>query len=385
MKENITVIDQLIPKVSELNSLEDRIEKMKVDESRFIQNVRDLAHELGIEDHDVLKMWNSVDEHVQQSLKIYDEHKNTRVDLEGRLEEKQGLEEDITRINKSIAEYGVLYGEKNLDAIKNCCIRAERFQELKSDEKRVLENIRETMGLPTQQEAVNQVKGLFLGDLESEKGTLEIKLNECERDLEERLSIQSEARRELEAVSGDDSVARIKEHHENLLIDLQERVRSHLKHKYGIIALEHAIRKFRDTHKSEMMTLASQIFSKISCGNYRSLGTTMQKDKEILTVEPKEGGTMFSQNLSKGTRFQLYLALRIAGFYEIIKSNQSAPFLADDILETFDNERTAEALQVLEEMGKRCQVIYFTHHEHILDIARKVCPNVKIHTLEPIT
>ncbi|MYF45394.1 MAG: AAA family ATPase [Rhodobacteraceae bacterium] len=385
MKENITILDQLIPKVSELNSLMDRIEKMNADQNWFTQNVKELALKLGIEGDDVLQLWKSVEEHVQNNIKINNENRNIKADLENRLEEKQGLEEDLTRINKTIAEFGVLYGEKNLEEIKNCCIRAERFQELKSDEKKVLENIRETMGLPSKQEAVDQVMGLILSDLESEKGTLEIKLNECERELEERLSIQSQARRELETVSGDDSVARIKEQHENLLIDLQERVRSHLKNKYGIIALEHAIRKFRDTHKSEMMTLASQIFSKISCGNYKSLGTTMEKSKEILTVEPKEGGTMFSQDLSKGTRFQLYLALRIAGFYEIIKSNQSAPFLADDILETFDNERTAEALQVLEEMGKRCQVIYFTHHEHILDIARKVCPNVKIHTLEPTT
>ena len=385
MKEIITTLDKLIPTVSDLNRMMRRIESMKVDENRFTQKVRELANELGIEGDDILKLWNSVEEHVQNNLRTHSENKNIKVELENRIEEKQGLKEDITRINKSIAEFGERYGEKNLDAIKNCCYRAERYQDLKSEEKKILENIRETMELPTKQEAVDQVKGLVLSDLESEKETLEIKLNECEREREEKLSIQSEAKRELEAVSGDDSVARIKEYHENLLIDLQEKLRTHLKNKYGIIALEHAIRKFRDTHKSEMMTLASQIFSKISCGNYKSLGTTMENKKEILTVEPKEGGTMFSQNLSKGTRFQLYLALRIAGFYEIIKSNQSAPFLADDILETFDNERTAEALQVLEEMGKRCQVIYFTHHEHILDIARKVCPNVKIHTLEPTT
>lgn len=385
MKEIITTLDQLIPKVSELNSLMDRIEKMKVDENRFTQNVRELAHELGIEGDDVLKLWNSVDEHVHNNLRIHSDNKNIKFDLENRIEEKQYLEEDLSRINKNIEEFGIPYGEKNLEAIRNCCASAERYQELKTEEKKILENIRKAMELPTKQEAIELVKDLDLAELESEKGSLEGKLRECEIVRDERLATLGEARRELETVSGDDSVAHIKESHENLLIELQEKVRTHLKNKFGIIAMEHAIRKFRDTHKSEMMTLASQIFSKISCGNYRSLGTTMQKDKEILTVEPKEGGTMFSQDLSKGTRFQLYLALRIAGFYEIIKSNQSAPFLADDILETFDNERTAEALQVLEEMGKRCQVIYFTHHEHILDIARMVCPNVKIHTLEPTT
>ena len=183
-------------------------------------------------------------------------------------------------------------------------------------------------------------------------------------------------------MDGDDSIALIRESYENLLMELKEKALEHLKNRFGIIALDHAIRKFRDTHKSEMMTLASEIFAKISCGNYKSLGTTLEKGKEILTVEPKGGGTNFVDGLSKGTRFQLYLSLRIAGFYEIIKSNQQAPFLADDILETFDNERTTEALQVLEQMGNNCQVIYFTHHKHILDIAERVGLKAKIHHLQ---
>ena len=381
MKEIISTLDDLIPKVTELNILKDRIEKMKEDAARFTRNVEELAQELGIEGNDILHLWNSVETHVQNTLQKHNENQNIIADLESRREEKLGLEGDISRINKAIEEFGVIYGEKSLAEIKNCCGKAEKYQELKSDEEKALENIRETMGLPTKQEAIDQVAGLEVSTLEGKKSRLESKIKECEGELEDRLASQREARRELDTVSGDDSIAIIKESYENLLIELKEKVLVHLKDKFGIIALDQAIRKFRDTHKSEMMTLASEIFAKISCGKYKSLGTTLEKGKEILTVEPEGGGTKFVDGLSKGTRFQLYLSLRIAGFYEIIKSNQQAPFLADDILETFDNKRTAEALQVLEQMGNSCQVIYFTHHQHILDIAERVCPKARIHTL----
>ena len=382
MKEIIATLDELIPKVSELSILEDRIEKMQEDAARFTRNVEELARELGIDGNEILHLWTSVETHVQNTLQKYHENQNIMADLASRKEEKLGLEGDIARINKAIAGFGEIYGENNLVEIKKYCSQAEKYQELKSAEEKAQENIRATMGLPTRQEAIDQVVGLDITTLEGEKSRLESKIKECEGELEDRLASQREARRELDTVSGDDSIAIIKENYENLLDDLRDRVFAHLKNKFGIIALEQAIRKFRDTHKSEMMTLASDIFAKISCGKYKSLGTTLEKGKEILTVEPQSGGTKFVDGLSKGTRFQLYLSLRIAGFYEIIKNNQQAPFLADDILETFDNDRTAEALQVLEQMGTKCQVIYFTHHHHILDLADEVCLKAKIHQLQ---
>jgi len=47
--------------------------------------------------------------------------------------------------------------------------------------------------------------------------------------------------------------------------------------------------------------------------------------------------------MSKGTRFQLYLALRVAGYHEFASSRRPVPFIADDIMETFDDFRAEEA------------------------------------------
>ena len=52
-------------------------------------------------------------------------------------------------------------------------------------------------------------------------------------------------------------------------------------------------------------------------------------------------------------------------------------------METFDNDRAAEAFRLLAEMGKTGQVIYLTHHEHLCDIARAECPGVTVHILQP--
>ena len=85
--------------------------------------------------------------------------------------------------------------------------------------------------------------------------------------------------------------------------------------------------------------------------------------------------------MSKGTRFQLYLALRVAGYHEYVKTRPQLPFIADDIMETFDDERAAETFKVFARMACVGQVIYLTHHEHLCDIARSVCPSVNSHEL----
>jgi uncharacterized protein YhaN len=77
----------------------------------------------------------------------------------------------------------------------------------------------------------------------------------------------------------------------------------------------------------------------------------------------------------------LYLALRVAAYHERAGLGPVPPFVADDIMETFDDDRAAETFQVLAGMAGRGQVIYLTHHRHLCDIARAVCPQVRLHRL----
>jgi len=58
------------------------------------------------------------------------------------------------------------------------------------------------------------------------------------------------------------------------------------------------------------------------------------------------------------------------------------PFISDDIMETFDDFRAEEAFRLFGEMAEIGQVIYFTHHRHLCEIARQVCPELRIHSLE---
>ena len=73
--------------------------------------------------------------------------------------------------------------------------------------------------------------------------------------------------------------------------------------------------------------------------NANGRGLPPGKDGETLIALSAGGGSKAAGELSKGTRFQLYLALRVAGYHEFVRSRSAVPFVADDIMEAFDDFR----------------------------------------------
>ncbi|RRH73822.1 ATP-binding protein [Falsigemmobacter faecalis] len=195
---------------------------------------------------------------------------------------------------------------------------------------------------------------------------------------ESRLTSHLEAKSKAEAVGGDDQLARIAAERENLLLELREKATAHLTQKFGLIAFEAGLRRYRDQHRSTMMTRASEAFSRLSRGAYSGLAAQPDGAQEVLVALSAAGGAKLAADLSKGARFQLYLALRIAGYHELAQSRSTVPFIADDIMETFDDDRSGAAFTLLADMSRVGQVIYLTHHRHLCDIAKSACPDANI-------
>lgn len=226
----------------------------------------------------------------------------------------------------------------------------------------------------------------MLSDFDSDKTQLE--LDELERsasDTDQRLqeahTQREQARMAVESVGGDEAVAVLVEKRANLLLEIEEKSTRYLQQHLALIAADSALKTYRDNHRSSMMKRASDVFSTISMGRYTHLDTFQDGASEKLIAIDKDGESKKSHELSKGTRFQLYLALRVAGYHEYANSRPSVPFIADDIMETSDDERAARTFEVLGDMSRVGQVIYLTHHRHLCDIAKNVVPETNIHQL----
>ncbi len=186
----------------------------------------------------------------------------------------------------------------------------------------------------------------------------------------------------LRGVVGEDGeVARLEEERAVLLLQIEQEAHAYMRLMAGTLMVGEALRAYRDSHRSSMMTRASDAFIQITRGAFSGLTSAPGKIGDILVATRSDGSSIEAHQMSRGTRFQLYLALRISGHSEFAKQRETLPFFADDILEPFDDDRSAETFKLLLEMSKQGQVIYLTHHSHLCDIARQVCgKGVRIHT-----
>ena len=82
-----------------------------------------------------------------------------------------------------------------------------------------------------------------------------------------------------------------------------------------------------------------------------------------------DGRLVGVEGMSDGSHDQLYLALRLASLESWLQSHEPIPFVVDDILLNFDDRRATAALAALAELSRRTQVLFFTHHRHIIDLA----------------
>lgn len=226
----------------------------------------------------------------------------------------------------------------------------------------------------------------LLATLEDETVRLELVridalLEESDRDVSELHADMRTKEAALAKIAGDDAVAALDQRRRTLLLEIEAKALGYLRLKAGLIAAEQALRLFRERHRSAMMRRASQTFSRISGGEYSGLSAQADKGQEFLIANAAAGGSKLARDLSKGTRFQLYLSLRIAGYHEVAAARETLPFVADDIMETFDDGRAGRAFELMADMARVGQVIYLTHHEHLCDIARTACPEVTIHRL----
>ncbi|OIP16474.1 MAG: hypothetical protein AUK51_10395 [Comamonadaceae bacterium CG2_30_59_20] len=76
--------------------------------------------------------------------------------------------------------------------------------------------------------------------------------------------------------------------------------------------------------------------------------------------------------MSEGTSDQLYLALRLAALELHLQQTVALPFIADDLFINYDDGRARAGLQALAHLSESTQVIFLTHHEHLVPVAQSV-------------
>lgn len=136
--------------------------------------------------------------------------------------------------------------------------------------------------------------------------------------------------------------------------------------------LTREVARFQERHQGPVLQRASALFTRLTLGHYRGLRTGL--DQRVIECVRDDGKALLVPELSEGTSYQLYLALRLASLERYLESNAPLPLVLDDAFIHFDDARARAGFEVLGELGRRVQVLFFTHHAHLGDLALGALP-----------
>ncbi len=145
--------------------------------------------------------------------------------------------------------------------------------------------------------------------------------------------------------------------------------------------LQRAIEEFREQNQSSILARASDFFQRLTVSHYNELAVEYDGTTPYLEAVHIDGSKRRVHQMSDGTRDQLFLSLRLAFVEQHLATSGPLPLIMDDILVHFDDDRTKATLQVLHELSGRTQILYFTHHQSVVDAAHGLGDDVRVHHL----
>jgi uncharacterized protein YhaN len=211
---------------------------------------------------------------------------------------------------------------------------------------------------------------LAFADVEHEISRLDQSIGGMERGLE---SLRGDSHAADAAADAEEALARVRTHAER-----------YCRAKLAAVVLGREIERYREENQGPLLSRAGSLFAELTLGAYSGVRAGFDdRDKPALLCVRAGGVEVDVGGLSEGTRDQLYLALRLASLQRYAEIAEPMPLVLDDVLVQLDDERARAALSVLMEMATRMQILFFTHHARLVELAREAAaPGFALHVHE---
>ncbi|MGM0676344.1 MAG: AAA family ATPase [Pseudomonadota bacterium] len=247
--------------------------------------------------------------------------------------------------------------------------RADRKRQVR----RVLEERQRQLTQASSQseaELRKRLEGLDVIAIEADQARCQADIERLGQRVAEARRVEERTRRDLEAVDTSDEAAQAREAMESAAARIQGAIRPWMRLRLAHALLQEALKQFRQRSQAPMVASASKYLALMTGGRYTHLEADESQDVPVLKAMRDDGNLIGVDAMSEGTRDQLYLALRLAALELRRASHPGMPLILDDVLMTSDDVRAGLILQALAQFAGAGQVMLFTHHRHLLEVAR---------------
>lgn len=385
--EVLETLSACLKQIREADGFKQRLDAMEEYAKVFASDVQALVESVATEikylppEQAVVKLQSMLKETRDQSTK-----------RDGFIERVEAAEEDL-RLAKVEHERAI----ERIDELRKAA-RCKDDEQLEEVEK----NYREYGDLSDKLIQVEETlagiaEGVFLEELDKQRQdidpnnlpgdieTLERRLKDELDPLIKKLSEdKGEARTILQQMDGSGKAAEKEEEAQQALTKLRRLADNYVRLRIAALVLKREVDHYRQENQDPILKIAARYFSELTMGAYSGLRADIDDSgKPILVGVCPDDSFKIVQEMSSGTRDQLYLSLRLATLEWRLEKHEPMPFIADDILVNFDDARAKATLKALATLAVKNQVILFTHHAQILGTAKALGLNdrVFVHSL----
>lgn len=202
---------------------------------------------------------------------------------------------------------------------------------------------------------------------------------------DERSTIAQElggAKKELEQVDGESRAAEHAEVAQQALAEVEEATERYVRVRLAAQLLRRAIETYREKTAGPVLRRANELFPELTNGGFTGVASDVGDRDEPVLLAVRGQERIHVEHLSDGERDALYLALRVATLEHYFQTSDPMPLILDDLMLNLDDDRSKAAFRVLGRLTEVTQVLLFTHHRHLVELAEEALGEAGVRVLE---
>ena len=363
--------EELRQRQGELDGLRDRITQLATDTGLSVAtgNPIELLRQLGEE----VRRQESL---LQQRHRLRDSSRKLR-------RKRTKLEAATRRLKQRRRELLEQIGVETEDELRRRSKEYARAEELRRERRAVQAEIDAALGGHCEEEAIAEQLADSVhnadganADLESRWDELDKRVQATQSQLKERFEKRGQLGLQLEALAKDSRPAA-----KQMELSMVEKQLDDAVRRWQVLAvtcriLESIKKTYEEQRQPETLQEASGYLRRLTNGRYARVWTPLGED--MLWVDDGEGHSIKVEVLSRGTREQLFLSLRLALVSSYARRGAQLPLVLDDVLVNFDAPRAKAAAEVLRDFARAGhQLLVFTCHDHIFSLFKSLKVDVK--------
>ena len=265
---------------------------------------------------------------------------------------------------------------KGIDQLKNAIRCSDKLREMAGERVGVMGGLAKDGDGLAVNELSTECEAVDIDQVSAREQTLEQDLKDLRGRLTEAAEHRTQTRTAFDAIGGDDSAAEAAAARQAALAELREVAEQYVRVRSAATMLQWAIERYRREKQAPLLKRAGQAFATLTGGSFSDLRVEFDENDNAQLAGLRPGGELVRVGgMSTGTADQLYMALRVASVEDYLGRANALPFVADDLFINFDDARAAAGFEVLSQLASKTQILFFTHHRHLVEIAESTLGN----------